>query len=305
MEKQFIEYSKTYFPRIAVLFSGERSAIQSATNYKLLSSMEALGLCSAQNGGILVFEDIQYHCQVACRIEILSSDRFLLALVDNPYSRLHLFDDNAVFKSVASPNKNCILFARRHVHNQSVIMLHTQVQQGSVHVMKMLPTGSLSSSKSTVDCLDHPNTLKDVLFQVREMAMETSIAPNVRPRRCWMPWDMRDFAIHGFSLQRKAIPMSKIDECNRLLLHHQGQVGCLIPGAVQGGNYGKFPGAFSQNSIVRSVLHEDVKVLIRDLLGGAIDQENNLSVQIAFRYPQLESESISEQRNNWGKQVNE
>ena len=95
--------------------------------------------------------------------------------------------------------------------------------------------------------------------------------------------------MHGYLILPGIVSQTIIFRCSRFLLHHVGQVGCLIPGAVQGEGFGKFPGSMSQHKEVNDLFSHEVIAIVEDLLGGKLEHMKNLNTQIALRFPELPS----------------
>lgn len=255
-------------------------------------------------GGVLVLQSKKFEQVVKFRAELLPSKpksdevRVLLAKPDDPYRRLHLSHRGVEYKSVSSPNKDCILMLSP-VDSSGWFTLHTQIDGSSLEglFLSLQCDGSLSVQRASLS-----SSALEAECHFQQLPSSSASTDPLSPPSCSsaLPrWDVRDFVLRGYFHQQVVVPISLVDECNRFLLHHQGQVGTLIAGAVQGGSYGKFPGLFSHHPIVRSLFCGELKCLVETFLGASIDQFQNLSAQIAFRFPELPEEAA--RFKDWGK----
>lgn len=240
-----------------------------------------IGSLRIENGCILVLEDAKYKHAVRFRAEVLKEGRLVLAKLADPYARLHLLDrsEGVLCKAVHSPNRNCILTLRCTPTGHH--MLTTVPASNKASCLRMLQDGSLCSH--SVDINNANPDLED-LFTVTASRSEGS----VESMRCLSlrKSQLRDFAVHGFLQLAGVVSADKLTACSRLLLQQAGRVGGLVAGGVQGAEFGKLPGSFSQHAVVREVFSAEVRAVVQGLLGGPIEQEANLSAQIALRHPQ-------------------
>eukprot|EP00981_Chlorochromonas_danica_P001985 scaffold409_cov167-Ochromonas_danica.AAC.17 len=284
-----------------------------------MAQLQPIGQYFGQSGDVIILSSTEHHCKASFRMEILSSEgglpRLILACESNPYHRLHLFAKEASFKAVSSPNRNCILYLRSLPQSvveseagQEVFALTTSAgKDGSLSYLLMLPDGSFSAAELPLACLGDVHGLGRLVISAVVKASAT-VPPQGMPRpaatagderECAFrlkQWQLRNFAIHGFLRLSSIVPLEKVKHCSRHLLHHVGQVGTLLPGAIQGGNYGKLPGSFSQAGFVRDLFCEEVKMVVKALLGS--EMAGQLHPQIALRFPQLPSEGITQR---WGQ----
>lgn len=102
---------------------------------------------------------------------------------------------------------------------------------------------------------------------------------------------LRRFVSEGYLHLPSLIPLKEIQTVRKLLHHQLGQVGSLVPGAIQGGNYGKFGGEMTNHPKLRElVVRTQLRNVVEELLGAAIFNMTNLSCQVAFRFPELDDE---------------
>lgn len=278
---------------------------------KIMAQLQPIGQYLGQSGDVITFSSTLHPCRASFRMEILPSEgglpRLILASEGNPYQRLHLFAKEASFKAVSSPNRNCILFLRslNEVEaGQEVFALTTSTgKDGSLSYLLMLPDGTFSAAELSLASLGEVHGLGRLVISAIVKASATvplavpAATVDERERAVRLKqWQLRNFAIHGFLRLSSVVPLEKVKHCSRHLLHHVGQVGTLLPGAIQGGNYGKLPGSFSQAAFVRDLFCEEVKMVVKALLGS--EMEGQLHPQIALRFPQLPSEGIAQR---WGQ----
>lgn len=101
------------------------------------------------------------------------------------------------------------------------------------------------------------------------------------------------FYHYGFLQLSKAVSRHKIDNCVKLLNHYLGVPGSIVAGGIQGNDLGKFEGGITRRrEILRLIEGQLTNIIEKSLLctAGNIDKStSNLQVQVAFRFPELNS----------------
>jgi hypothetical protein len=205
---------------------------------------------------------------------------FTLALIFQPYQRIRVRDDGRVDSSDLV-GKNSF-FSIEELSGDEVHLQSTVKSKDGSECFFLFPlNGSLVTS----------TTPQRVKVQVEQLSM-TSIATTPKDMNFSLePWLKRRFRNEGFLHIPNAVSTGKVTQCQRLLMHHLGIPGSVVPGGAQDG-LGKLAGSLSNSPEIRELLlGEKILAMIADLMGGLqnIDGLTNLSAQIALRFPEIPS----------------
>jgi ectoine hydroxylase-related dioxygenase (phytanoyl-CoA dioxygenase family) len=104
------------------------------------------------------------------------------------------------------------------------------------------------------------------------------------------PLQLQQFVSQGFLHLPAMADLVKLDECLALLNRQLGTPGAIVPGGAQPG-LGKLQGSITQHAAVRA-LATDSRVLeaVNALMGPSACCTDNLTAQIAHRFPQTEQD---------------
>jgi hypothetical protein len=252
----------------------------------------------------------------------------MLARAVEPYKRMHLSSKGIEFKS-STPNRDNMLMLEQvccgtddDSNSSNIFIIRTQspptcqkdktsssnikppnclamCSNGDLICIPYFPINSVVSSTTiisteygsvsnlfVVNQCNNEEEKSHVSFKVPRLLAERKSATAY-----FRKWQLRRFINEGYIQLPGIIARDRIDHCVTYLTHHMGQVGCLIPGGVQGKEYGKFPGQISNGDVIRNlILKTNVLSIIEELLGCDVYQKRSISAQIAFRYPQFPSE---------------
>ena len=98
--------------------------------------------------------------------------------------------------------------------------------------------------------------------------------------------EINTFKSNGYLQVSHLVPQYKIDACLRVLNHHLGLPGAIIPGGTQKG-LGKFGGKLTTHPCVIDLLSDAVFRYVENFLGIGNVLESNLRPQIALRFPEI------------------
>lgn len=217
---------------------------------------------------------------------------------------LHLVTDSeskAVFKSSRPNRNNIFVFEPTSVIGGDLYRIRTlfgkdssaQLHKSAWYIA-LSETGELSASlvQENNDCNDP--TAIFVMQQYSDVA--STEAPTIslmtetveRARVLLSKPQLRRFVLEGYLHLSNVISLQEIQIVRKLLHYQLGQIGSLVPGAIQGGNYGKFGGEMTNHPALRSlVVNTQLRPILEQLLGSSIFNQSNLSCQVAFRFPEF------------------
>ena len=280
------------------------------------------------NGGVLQLYSLQNQSPISFLIDIVSTKHELvcsdgiatlatvvLALPEQPYSRLHLNEAGVSFKTSSAPNFSTLLtieLLRQDVVEKDPIFKHLASDTSAVrirtsyrkekrtcesdtphqtfgcfylgvnHEQKLISI-QISSNNNDFSCDRIPFQLKKQVnfFANRPIANATKV-PTIKK------WQFRRFINEGYLHLPQVIPKSFTTKTIKFLKHQLGTPGALIPGGVQGNQYGKFPSQANNHEFMKQLIqHDSIASIITDFLGDSSCQMNNLRAQIACRFPEL------------------
>jgi hypothetical protein len=204
---------------------------------------------------------------------------FTLAHPHEPYQRIRVRDDGRVDHSDLV-GKNSFFSLEEvslgQVEIKSAVKSH---QQGSLFYLFPQNGSLVTSTSPQLVCFKYLEQLAPLPLLIAERRETPPLAP----------WLKRRFVHEGFLHIAEGVSREKASRCQRLLLHHLGVPGSIVPGGAQEG-LGKLAGSLSNASEVRELLlGERAMAIIGDLMGGSanVDGLTNLSAQVALRFPEL------------------
>lgn len=217
---------------------------------------------------------------------------------------LHLVTDSeskAVFKSSRPNRNNIFVFEPTSAIGGDLYRIRTlfgkdssaQLHKSAWYIA-LSETGELTASlvQENNDCNDP--TAVFVIQQYSDVASTESptislkTEPVERARALLSKPQLRRFVLEGYLHLSNVISLQEIQTVRKLLHYQLGQIGSLVPGAIQGGNYGKFGGEMTNHPALRSlVVNTQLRPILEQLLGSSIFNQSNLSCQVAFRFPEF------------------
>ncbi|RYH20169.1 hypothetical protein EON65_24320 [archaeon] len=253
-------------------------------------------------------------------VEIVQRDvaknvnKTLLATAKNPYLRLHLHTSGPVYKEVSSPNRDCLVHIEEVFGDNAQISYRLFTYADGKQTTRNYLAWSDNEGLAVLPIEKQDDTelhvnrsftlfAISVVNHISSSPFPTVLSPtaSLHSSSPITKKQLRDLAIHGYLVLPNIVNQTKVSQCSGYFLHHVGQVGFLIPGAVQGGGYGKFPGSMSQSKVIKELFTTELKQVVEHVLGGDIDQINNLNTQIAFRFPELPPHGKSRDSSMIGK----
>jgi hypothetical protein len=205
---------------------------------------------------------------------------FTVALIFQPYQRIRVRDDGRVDSSDLV-GKNSFFSIEELPGNEVHIQSTVKSKDGSESFYLYPLDGSLITS--TIP--------RRVRVQVEQLSLTSFVTTPKDMNFSLDPWLKRRFVQEGFLHIPNAVSKAKATQCQRLLMHHLGVPGSIVPGGAQDG-LGKLAGSLSNSLEIRELLlGEKILAMIADLMGGLhnIDGLTNLSAQIALRFPEIAS----------------
>lgn len=218
-------------------------------------------------------------------IDEKKSGTYTLASIAEPYTRYRLRDDGRIDSSeVVGKNS---FFEIEEISRDEIYIKGTIKSKDTTSTLYLYPhNGALLSSSS-------PTIIK---FEIEKLSIVSLAAiPNEYPPLD--AWLKRRFVHEGYLHIPNGVSKSKVEKCQRLLMHNLGIPGAIVAGGAQEG-LGKLAGSLSNSVEVRELLlGEKILSIIGNLMGGQknIDCVTNLSAQIALRFPELSCD----QRIKW------
>ena len=247
-------------------------------------------------------------------------DKFTLANVSNPFKKLHITKDCLIDFVSSPPCKENVLSLRADSNYESgqVFLLQTVTPINSYKQKKETRNYNIGSSKA-VACVgvdsfgslrigfESPtidnNDNSPIGFHfyvsfssVSIIADSSSVCAGIPTYRstfqCYR-WQYRRFALEGFLHLPALIENDRLDLCRKKLHRALGTPGVVVKGGVQGGEAGKFVGGLSQCGEVTQLLEGRLAAAIKAFIGSGGYDKSNLGAQIAFRFPEIDSDSSS------------
>lgn len=232
-----------------------------------------------------------------------TSTRINLKSLDEP-GALHLMTlpKPSITYKVAPPNRNNILVfenvSSEPSEGAAVFRIRTLFGKDSPSQTNR-SAQYLTDSAGVLQVLDvvsesEASSVSGTIFKVYRAEI-TEVVRGIEqimlPRTFLNKLQLRRFVSEGYLQLPSLIPVKEIQAVRKLLHHQLGQVGSLVPGAIQGGNYGKFGGEMTNHPKLRElVVRTQLRNVLEELLGAAIFNMTNLSCQVAFRFPELDDE---------------
>ncbi len=269
---------------------------------------------SFRTGDKVVIYDVEFGHELSLVVEVigcLTTDTgpFLLARAEEPYQRMHLTTKGIEFKS-STPNRDnmlvmdfdanvsrgCGTFAVRSYNNgqgnSKTVNAHKCSNCLAITVDGELVAIPFMENQEFTSVTEYGVVCSrfSLSQQPNKSLKENVFTPFLKQ------WQLRRFVHEGYIHLPNIISADRINHCVSYLTHHIGKVGCLVPGGVQGDDYGKFPGQISNSEIIRNlVLKSQVLCIVEELFGCSIHRKTGISAQIAFRYPQFRDEVLEDQ----------
>lgn len=232
-----------------------------------------------------------------------SSTRINLKSLDEP-GVLHLMTlpKPSITNKVAPPNRNNILIFENvssdTTESVATFRIRTlfgkdspaQANRSALYLTDSMGVLQAIEVVSEIEALAFSATIFKV-YRAESSDAARTIEQVVLPRSFLNKVQLRRFVSEGYLHLPSLIPVKDIQAVRKLLHHQLGQVGSLVPGAIQGGNYGKFGGEMTNHPKLRElVVRTQLRNVLEELLGAAIFNMTNLSCQVAFRFPEIDDE---------------
>lgn len=273
-------------------------------------------------GDIVKLTDVAFNHTLECVVEVVGSQNvpkasqtpdkpvsLMLALSSGPYLRMHLLPDGVHFKA-ATPNRDNMLTFSEVVDDETSSVDYDDDQElvkVMIHTTTIKPTAS--SKEKPCFCLSvdrngkvgtmeysqaiqigHPETNCIFLMNFQHIhSLSKAKSSNYLATNYFLQkWQVQRFMSEGYLHIPRVLTKDVIDNYNTYLLHHVGLAGHLVPGGIQGPEYGKFPGNITNGPVIKALIsHPSIKGIVEEILGDQIHNASSNNTQIAFRYPQI------------------
>lgn len=218
----------------------------------------------------------------------------LLAPKEQPYDRLHLSASQGCFFKASTPNRDNLLFFQSIPNPSSPNGIAWIIYNKPNKTNSLCQLLTLSQQSHELSIISNQTTpLSEVpsncYFLIKEyLNLQDELNLTVKPTYLLSKWQLRRFVYEGYVHLSQCIPQNIVENCRRFLLHHIGLAGQLVPGGVQGKEYGKLPGNITNSNQIRQLLTPEVQAILKELIGSELFQIKNQTAQIAFRFPELE-----------------
>lgn len=273
-------------------------------------------------GDIVKLTDATFNHTLECVVEVVGGQNtskssqsldkplsLLLALSSSPYLRMHLLADDVHFKA-ATPNRDNMLTFSEVVDEDISIVAYDDDQE-LVKVMILTTTIKTTVSSKEKPCLclsidrngklgtmeysqaiqnSHPETNCIFLmnFQHMNSLSKAKSSSSLVSQYLLQKWQVQRFMTEGYLQIPRVLTKDVVDYYNTYLLHHIGLAGHLVPGGIQGPEYGKFPGSITNGPVIKALIsHPSIKGIVEEILGDQIHNSSSNNTQVAFRYPQI------------------
>lgn len=206
---------------------------------------------------------------------------YTLALPDHPYSRLRMKQNGDIdfFPQVGKNSMFSVELEPPYVLLKSSVKI-----DDAVAYLGVKNDGQLVGSSREAD-----SVITKFAVAMGNEAIPLSPTDSVILER----WELRRFMTDGYVQLSNMVDMDAVFSCQQLFMHCLGIPGTITPGGAQVG-YGKLAGSFSNCREVRALLGSPGRVVrvVEELFGqhGSLDGLNDISAQIAMRFPELSPE---------------
>ena len=246
-----------------------------------------------------------------------NGEKFMLAKVSNPFKKLHITKDCLIDFVSGPPCKDNIFILRNDVRGSDeagkLFVLQTTTPTNANK--KIATRSSFEASKEVAYIgtdsfgslrvgFESPTVSGSLIsFHYFVASSSASVIADLNSIPCDIPnfistfhchrWQYRRFVLEGYLHLPALIEKDRLDLCRKKLHRALGTPGNVVPGGVQGGETGKFIGGLSQCGEVTQLLEGRLAAAVAAFLGSGGYDKSNLGAQIAFRFPEKESDSDS------------
>lgn len=232
-------------------------------------------------------------------IEKVGMQGCTLALTTNPYQRLTIDKDVALFKSGSIGANNVFRIDQLSEDTEKrlwTLSVNGNKKDGVARVyLGVTANGSYAVCSSIMGSnVESTNFYLKLLPHAYDSYDYSQCFTEVKSVCPLKQWQTRRFVNEGYIHLPRIVDSAAIIECVRYLNHHLGRPGAIVAGGVQTGeSLGKFDGHLSNCSAVRAVFKQTERIL-DTLLGVGGYDNSNISGQIAFRFPELTNRELTE-----------
>lgn len=222
--------------------------------------------------------------------------KLLLAQPSNPYARLHVGPDGLDYRSNTPQGNNLFTLQPNACSRHSVLITLRDKATKKDITFGLAIDGIGMCSMVDMQNIDANN---EGLCYEFDISVEDKSAEGVVVRGIGIPsfnfekWQMRRFLLEGYLHLHNIIDAVALEECIATINHELGLPGKIVAGGIQEGEaLGKLAGNLSNCAAVRNILTGKAQAVLNAVFGRDNYESNNLSAQIALRFPELDKTSV-------------